>query len=156
MSRPFKPAPDGVKIRLSDGDLMFLRSLPQLLEGVDSTPGDPAYDRLHVAAYPNDDAAQTELEEVTGPDLDATRRADRESFLASLTKVQSGQSGLSVEEAEAWMRILGDSRLALAARLGIEEPGWEQAGDQRDPAHAALGFLSYLQSELVDALMGDL
>ncbi len=156
MKRPFKSQPEGVRVQLPEGDLVFLRSLPELLEGVDSVTGDPAYVRLHVAAYPHDATAQDELEQVTGPDLDATRRADRESFLASLTKVQSGQTGLSMGEAEVWLRILGDSRLALAARLGIEEPGWENAGDGGDPAQAALGFLSYLQSELVDALMGSL
>ena len=52
--------------------------------------------------------------------------------------------------------MLGDSRLALAARLGISEPGWETAGDETNPAQAALGFLSYLQSELVEVLMDDL
>ena len=51
-----------------------------------------------------------------------------------------------------WLTVLGDSRLALAARLGIDEPGWETA-DEEDPERIALGFLSFLQDQLVDVLM---
>ena len=79
------------------------------------------------------------------------RAADRERFAASLARLRDNPT-LDFEEAEAWMVVLGDARLALGARLGITEPGWEE-GSLDDPDRIALGFLSYLQSQLVDALM---
>lgn len=156
MSRPFKSGPHGIRVTLSSEELVFLASLPELLAVVDEDPTDPAHSRLHVAAYPDDAAAQADLASITGPDLAAMRTADRDRFLESLKRAESGDRQLTPDEAEGWLKVLGDSRLALAAQLGIEEPGWENASNQGDPAHAALGFLSYLQSELVDTLMGNL
>jgi hypothetical protein len=37
--------------------------------------------------------------------------------------------------------------------MGITEPGREDAGEPADPWQAALGFLAYLQAELVEELM---
>ena len=59
---------------------------------------------------------------------------------------------LDADEAESWLTVLGDSRLALAARLEITEPGWEIDADD-DPQRITLGFLSYLQDQLVSVLM---
>ncbi len=80
------------------------------------------------------------------------RATDRARFTTAL---ESGQSLLTLDEAESWLTVLGDTRLALAARLGIDEPGWEVA-DEEDPERITLGFLSYLQDELVTVLMGRL
>ena len=156
MNQPFRSRPDGVQVRLSTDELAFLASLPELLAHVDQDPADPGYARLHVAAYPDDPSAQADLEAVTGPDLAVERESGRSGFLASLKRLPAAGGLLTYEEAEGWLTVLGDSRLALAARLGITKPGWEDAGDSGDPAHAALGFLSYLQGQLVDELMGRL
>ena len=32
---------------------------------------------------------------------------------------------LDLDDAECWMRAIGEARLKVAARLGIEEDGWE-------------------------------
>lgn len=149
MRRPFKTSSDGVAVRLSDLERQFLLGLPGLLASVDAEPDDPAHARLHVAAYPDDPAAQEEMTEYSGSQLAAERTTDRERFTATL---ESGQSLLSPDEAESWLTVLGDTRLALAARIGIDEPGWETA-DEEDPERIALGFLSYLQDQLVTVLM---
>ena len=47
------------------------------------------------------------------------------------------------------MRVIGEARLVLAARLGITEDGWE---DDADPEMALLGYLGYLQDGLVGVL----
>jgi hypothetical protein len=152
MRRPFKEHADGVAVRLSEVERQFLLGLPALLESVDAEPTDAAYERLHVAAYPDDPAAQEEMTEYSGSQLAAERAIDRERFTAGL---EAGRSVLSIDEAESWLTVLGDTRLALAARLGIDEPGWE-ATDEEDPERLALGFLSYLQDQLVTVLMGRL
>ena len=147
MRRPFKSHRDGVAVRLTTLEREFLQGLPELLEAVDAEPDDPAHARLHVEAYPDDPNAQAEMEQYSGSQLAEARAADRAGFLATLDS-----DVLSAEQAEMWLTVLGDSRLALAARLGIEEPGWE-AADGDDPERVALGFLSFLQDRLVDVLM---
>lgn len=145
----FKPHRDGISVRLSDDERQFLLGLPELLRAVDESPDDPAFARLHVAAYPDDAAAQADMSEYSGSQLAEGRTTDRDRFSAT---IESGQAVLSPDEAESWLTVLGDSRLALAARLGITEPGWELGTDD-DPQRMTLGFLSYLQDQLVDVLL---
>lgn len=147
MRRPFKRHRDGVAVRLSDDERQFLLGIPQLLAAVDAEPGDPAYARLHVEAYPDDVAAQSEMAEYSGSQLAEARATDRARFVDSIES-----EVLTPDDAEAWLTVLGDSRLALAARIGIDEPGWEIA-DEEDPERITLGFLSYLQDQLVTVLM---
>lgn len=147
MRRPFKHHRDGIAVRLSSPERAFLANLPALLAAVDADATDPAHARLHVAAYPDDPEAQEEMSAYAGSQLAEARAGDRASFASTLDN-----DVLSPEEAEMWLVVLGDSRLALAARLGITEPGWESA-DEEDPERVALGFLSFLQDQLVDLLM---
>lgn len=149
MRRVFKARSDGVAVRLTEAERALLLDLPVLLRSVDEAPDDPAYSRLHVAAYPDDAAAQSDMDDYSGSQLAESRATDRSRFTASL---ESGTTYLALEEAESWLTVLGDARLALAARLGITEPGWE-LGDDDDPQRIMLGFLSYLQDNLVDVLM---
>ena len=95
-----------------------------------------------------------ERDEFSPPHVAGARRGDRERFANSLEGL-ADRHILDWEEAESWLIVLGDARLALAARLGITEPGWEE-GSMDDPDRIALGFLSYLQSQLTDALMDTL
>ena len=147
MRRPFKPHRDGVAVRLSSDERQFLLGLPQLLAAVDAEPGDPAHARLHVEAYPEDPAAQLEMAEYSGSQLAEARTIDRARFVDSIES-----DVLSPDDAEAWLTVLGDARLALASRIGITEPGWE-IGEEDDPERITLGFLSYLQDQLVTVLM---
>lgn len=147
MRRPFKLHRDGVGVRLSAEERQFLLGLPHLLAAVDAEPGDAAYARLHVEAYPDDVAAQQEMAEYSGSQLAEVRAGDRAAFVASLES-----EVLTPDEAESWLTVLGDSRLALAARIGVTEAGWE-IDDDGDPERMMLGFLSYLQDELVTVLM---
>ena len=147
MRRPFKSHRHGVAVRLAPLEREFLKGLPEMLAAVDAEPDDPAHQRLHVEAYPEDPAAQADMAEYSGSQLAEARAADRAMFLATLDNAV-----LTADEAEQWLTVLGDSRLALAARLGIDEPGWETS-DEEDPERIALGFLSFLQDQLVDVLM---
>jgi hypothetical protein len=148
--RPFKSHRDGVAVRLSNDERQFLLGLPQLLAAVDAEPGDPAYARLHVEAYPEDAPAQLDMAEYSGSQLAEARSLDRARFVESIES-----EVLTADDAEAWLTVIGDSRLALAARIGIAEPGWE-IGEEDDPERITLGFLSYLQDQLVTVLMGRL
>jgi len=147
--RPFKTHRDGVAVRLSATERHFLQGLPVLLEDVDAHPDDPAFARLHVEAYPDDPDAQSEMAEYSGSQLAEVRESERAQFAAIL---ETDQAVLTLDEAEGWLTVLGDARLALAARLEITEPGWEETNEE-DPVRITLGFLSFLQDQLVEVLM---
>ena len=109
MRRPFKGHSDGVAVRLSEVERQFLLGLPDLLASVDGAPEDPAHQRLHVAAYPDDPAAQEEMTEYSGSQLAEERATDRTRFTATL---EAEQSVLSPEEAESWLTVLGDTPIS--------------------------------------------
>ena len=154
MRKHFKRRADGITVRFTGAERTFLSGLPELLRNIDADPRDPGHARLHVDTYPEDPAAQMDMDEFSSPQLAEARTGDRERFANSLDGL-ADRHILDWEEAESWLIVLGDARLALAARLGITEPGWEE-GSMDDPDRIALGFLSYLQSQLTDALMDTL
>lgn len=125
-------------------DRIVLKRLPALLEGVGGGD-DPAAARLDPDAY-EDEAAAQEFRRLVADELDAARREDRQTFERTL-----GAKSLTLDEAEAWVRVVGDARLVLAARSGITSENWED-DTRSDPQLALLGYLSYVQSSLIRAL----
>ena len=57
-----------------------------------------------------------------------------------------------LEDLEAFMRVVGEARLVLAARLGIEDDGWELEARPDDPEMALLGLLGWVQDSAVGFL----
>jgi hypothetical protein len=87
-----------------------------------------------------------------GDEFRESRAADRSAFELILEAAAAGTVA-SVAEAEAFMRVLNESRLALAARLGVEEEGDMERLEEDD--RGALEYLASLQQLLVIALMGE-
>ncbi len=143
MTEPFVRTGTAVEVRLSDAEVSVLADLPELI----NRDGD-AGGRLAYVAHPDDEAAEERYRDLIGEDLERLRAADRAAFTRAL-----GATSLTLEEAEAWMRVIGEARICLAGRLGITEDGWEQeAGQTRDPEMALLGYLGYLQESLIEVL----
>lgn len=143
MSRPFRRQGDTVSVRLSAAELAVLGGLAGLIEADGDAGG-----RLDYLAHPGDVEAEQRYRDLIGDDLDRLRSADRRTFGGGLAADE-----LSLEDAEAWMRVLGEARIVLASRLGITEDGWEEdAATDDDPEMALLGYLGYLQDALVEAL----
>ncbi|HEX9855646.1 MAG TPA: DUF2017 family protein [Acidimicrobiia bacterium] len=149
MTAPFVLVGDTVTVRLTEAEVALLRQLPALLAGVGHQVGDPAAQRLDYQPHPDDPDAATAYADMLGDRLERERRHDRMAFEASLV----GEAMLDIETADAWLRVLGEARLSLAARLGITED-WQPDSRSRDPQIIALNYLSYLQDALVDALLG--
>jgi hypothetical protein len=101
----------------------------------------------HFRAHPGDDAAEGRFRELTEGSLAADRDADRRRFAASLER-----GTLGAEDAAAWLRVLGEARLALAARLGLAEEGAERA--PLSPGLALLHLFGCVQDELATTLLG--
>ena len=155
--KPFRTHPDGIRVRLSPDEIEALRMLPELLASVGTTDSDPAGERLDVAVYRDDADAAEEFGRLMASEMTAGRDADRSAFTAALDAMSDSPVIISHEEAEAWLMVLGEARLALAARLGIEEDGWrEDSGRAHEPGMALLHYLSWLQGSLVTVLMGRL
>ncbi len=143
MSGPFAVAGDQITLAVGDEERGVLRSVPALLE-----IGGDAEGRLAFTPHPNDEDAAAKYRDLIGDDLAQMRRVDRVAF----EKVLDGDSG-PPETIEAFMRVIGEARIVLASRLGIEDDGWESEMDVRsDPELALLSWLGYLQDAAVETL----
>jgi hypothetical protein len=147
----------GFEVRLPAEERSLLASLPGQLERLlDSLPGSgerpDALRRLFPVAYARDADAEAAYAALVGADLlDHHREA-----LAVLAQTADA-TRLSDEEAEAWLAALNDLRLVVGTSMGIDEDPPEIGED--DPHYAewvCYSYLSFLQGELVDALMGAL
>lgn len=169
MSFPFDPRPDGVEVQVGADPLLALELIPDLLDSVGAAEGDPAVRRLTPSAYPDDQEAQEEYGRMINPELERERKADRRilnDLLAARERVavsgkksqkteSPGTKALSAEDADGLLRVMNESRLTLAARLGIEDESWEkppESPDQEAPHLMLLRYLTYLQEALIDAL----
>jgi hypothetical protein len=142
----FRRRRDEVVIDLSPPERNVLRMVPDLLE--DLRPSDAGADRLRYVAHADDDDAEERYRELVGDALDNARLDDRRLFAGTIDA-----ESMDVEQAEAWMRVVGEARLVLAARLGITEDGWEETIDPSEgPEVAILGFLGWVQDSLVQVL----
>ena len=132
-----------MRVRLSEAERSALAVVPDIVAEAGDAGG-----RFDYRAHPHDNEAEDEYRRLVGSSLDSLRRADRDAFAANL----DGQL-IPLETAEAWLRVIGEARIALAVRLGIEEDGWQEEADPTsNPDMALLTYLGYLQESLVDVL----
>ena len=149
------------------GELELLEGLPEQLRtlyGADDD--DPARARLFPRAYldPTEEQAEAEWRELVHPGLlearlDALSTLETTIAAAEPTKRDRLVVHLSAEEANAWLSVLNDARLALGSRLGVTDDTDLATVDPSDPdapTLAAYGWLTYLEGELVDTLLGDM
>jgi hypothetical protein len=102
----------------------------------------------HFCAHLEDDAAEARFQELTAGSLQSDREDDRRRFAASLDR-----GTLGTADAAAWLRVLAETRLALAARLGVvAEDSWGEAPPS--PGLALLHLFGSIQDELAGLLLG--
>lgn len=141
---------DRVLVQLEPEAVQVLEGMPDWLADVGLDPRDPAGPRLSQSAYPDDPMASAEYEIVAGDNINDLRVEDRSTFLRTLT--ESGDDiELTVEQAEAWMRVVGDTRLMLASRLGYTEND-QLNQEPTSPSQHLLYFLTFVQTALIDAI----
>lgn len=145
--------------------------LLQLLDGADSEPStdaaatDPALARLLPDAYRDDAEAAAEFRRFTSEDLAAGKMANARVVVDALDSAESPRRFAAVGElavrlddagALAWMRSLTDMRLALAARLGIDDEDemapWARADPQSEAVRNVYDWLGAVQDGLVRAV----
>jgi hypothetical protein len=156
MTRPpvLQRTDGGFAIGLTSDERSLLRSFAAQLRDAIRTVADPSKPvpdelrRLLPTAYPTDDAAQAEFEESQRKEtLGHYARA-----LEILTETANADE-LSEEEVSAWLDALVELRLVYGTALGVEET-WDEpdAADPRYGEWVAYAYLTYLASELVEAL----
>jgi hypothetical protein len=145
----FTRSGDRIATSLTVDDKALLVQIPDLLASVGSYDGDPAVPIMDRAAYADDTAASEDFEQL----IASQRTSDRASDVDALDGLLRGASSMSTQEAESVLRVINRARLTLAARCGVFESGagWESRISD-DPALAALAWLGYLQSDLLEAL----
>ena len=65
---------------------------------------------------------------------------------------------LTAEQVDAWLAVLNDARLTLGVRLNITEdfePVALDPANEEAAAYAAYAWLTYLEDEMVQALIGE-
>jgi len=148
---PFRPVGGGIELTMAPWESDALQVIPQLLDSVGAEHEDPAAGRLDQAPYPDDPQASAEFRRLMADEMGQSRAADRSAFALTVEQAARGVV-LSAGEAEAWLRVLGEARLVLASRLGINEDGWEDELPDDNPSVALLHYLGWLQQSLADTL----
>lgn len=145
----FRTLAGGIEIHLNAEERMFLSDVLPLLAEVGVADSDPAAARFRVPVYLDDPESSEEWWRLMGQDIEAGRQADRATFQRALS--QEEPPILTDEEANAFLRVLNEARLALGARLGIDV----ESDHDELPAESrqVMDYLGWIQEELTVELM---
>ncbi len=168
MTARFTRRRDGrIDLTLERAEADLIQGLPeQLLALYEGERTDPARERLFPRAYldPTEEEAEIQWEALVHPDLLAGRLAALQQLRASLEDAEPARRDrvvvhIAPDDVNAWLSVLNDARLALGSRLGVTEDTDLAQLDPSDPesaGKAAYAWLTYLQGELIETLLGDL
>jgi len=166
MSRRFVRKGDIVRVTLSEPERDLLRELPDQLRSLYSSddPDDAVTARLFPRAYldPTEDSAEREWEALVRPEILREKLEALELVVTALDAASPGRRGrlladLSEDDVAAFLGVLNDARLALGTTIGVTDDLDLSVLDPSDPesaAYAAYGWLTYLQGELIETLLG--
>ncbi|MGH2757170.1 MAG: DUF2017 family protein [Actinomycetota bacterium] len=150
-------AADGGSIRCTlDGDeaALLARLLVELRAVIEEeVRGDPVTERLFPAAYEDRDD-QAAYQDLVGDQL---RTEKLEAIRAVESVLGPGPVDVTVPASEigGWLPVLTDLRLAIGARLDVDESKMGRPIDPDDPDAAPMSILHWLgwmQESLLDAL----
>ena len=135
----------------------------ELVDGAETSHGDPAIERLAPDAYEDAEAA-LEFRDLTEADLLDRRRDDAATVLATLVEaseipddpddpalLETVAVPLDEQATGAWLRTLAAIRLVLATRLGITDV---DDHDSDDPRFGIYDWLGYRLDGLVKVVDG--
>lgn len=126
----------------------FLSDVLDLLAAIPTTGDDPATRRLQVPVYLDDPEANSEWWLFMGEELSIARATDRNVYRRVMET--EGKLELTTEEADAFLRVLNEGRLALGARFGLEvEDDHDRLPEEQ---RQVLDFLGWVLEEMTAAL----
>jgi hypothetical protein len=155
----------GFRVTLTEVEHDVLVSLPAQLRDLSETD-DSVRDRLFPRAYldPTEEDAEQEWRALVHPELARARQEALDRVGASLERAATGRRGrltadLDADDLRAWLSFLNDSRLAIGTCMGVTEELDEvllDSDDPRAPGLALYGWLTVLEGDLVETLLGEL
>jgi len=185
MAQGFSLTRKGVEAQFERGEVVLLRELItdlrnridadgtatpvgtdplEAMTGISSTPverpTDPVVARLLPDAHATDKEAADEFRRLAEGDLRAGRCAAYESVLEDLSSAPDGHVRIGRDQAEVWLRVINDLRLATGTIADVtEDTDYSDHADidDDDPRSAFLhlyDWLTWLQSRLLGALTG--
>jgi hypothetical protein len=125
------------------------RGLAEVMASADEPAAyeDAVLRRLLPDAVPGDADASAEFSAATRERLAAAKTEGAERVVADLDAAPGGVVRLDEQGAIVWAKALGDLRIALAERVGIEN-----VQSASSPQGLVYAWLTWLQGSLVDAL----
>ena len=147
-------------MQLAGGEVDLLRSMRDGLRAVlsDGAPDDPVIARLFPTAVSDDPEADIELRRLLRDELLSARLAALDDLHALLEQGRASRGGLRVDlDAEQAVLVLGvfnDLRLAIGARVGIEQLEREQLPSDEATTQrlAVMDHFGWLQEQLLAVL----
>lgn len=149
MSETFEAHGDGIRMTLTTAEADLLRDLVEQIRYLldHPEPDDPVRQRLFPATVTGDDEQDAELRGLVYDDLLAGRLAGLEEIVGYLDRGRRVRGGLHVdlrpEEAALVLGVLNDLRLALGARVRIEDIDRSELSDAH-PAFATVVLIDHL------------
>lgn len=144
----FKSTRAGIVCRFSPEERIFLGDVLPMLADIGVVGEDPAATRLQVPVYLDDPEANEEWWRLMGEELNAARKVDRDVFRRVVE--EPGPVTLSDADADSFLRVINEARLALGARLGVEVE--EDHDLLAEESRQVLDYLGWILEELTDAL----
>jgi len=144
----------GFDLRIPRSERNVLRGLPDQLRLLldEGDAEDPALQRLHPSAYPDDPVAAAEFDGLVRDDLTEQRMKAIETMSRTIDS-----DHLDEEEVVAWLAAINDLRLVLGIRLAVteeSEPEDFEGDEGTHGSYALYAYLSVLEEDIVEALSG--
>lgn len=149
MTDTFAVHGDDIRMVLATGEADLLRDLVDQIRYLldHPEPDDPVRRRLFPATVTGDDEQDAELRGLVYDDLLAGRLTGLEEIVGYLDRGRRVRGGIQVdlrpEEAALVLGVLNDLRLALGARIRIEDID-RDALSEADPAFATVVLIDHL------------
>jgi len=153
---------ESLVISLAPAELELIRGLrSELRPLLDGGVGDPARARIFPRAYldPTEESAEEQWQEMVHPELLRARLDVLELVTSTLdrgtVRKERIEITLAPDEVQAWLGVLNDIRLVLGVRLEVTDELEEiDPSDPRAAGFAMYHWLTWLQGDLVEALLG--
>lgn len=151
----------GVEVRLPTAERQLLLGLPEELRHILQGRAQPEIRERLFPPGSDDPEIEREYRSLVGDDLIEARLAAVDRFAATLEAGTQQRrmwvAELDDDDAHAWLSTLNDLRLVLAPLAGVaSEEAWDAGPDHASPESVLLYHLSWLQEELLVALMTSL
>jgi hypothetical protein len=145
-----------ITVRFTQDEAELLRRLLAEMETLlESKSGrDPVVERLYPRAYETEEEEES-YRALVGDELVSAKRANLTTARDMLGREGAAEAALSEDQADAWLALLTDLRLAIGTRLDVTEERMSEdinPDDQDAAALSVLHWLGWVQGTILEAI----